>query len=138
MRSAAGRSVYVPSATVDSRYSFMSISCTAWMSLREATRACTLVRSSLVVLSMRSIICCCLSIQYRWFPNTVRPTGCRMFESAITIRLAPAVLTKIKAPGRKNKGENFRNKGNKMGEEAGGRGGDTVKHTFHLSSGGSE
>lgn len=52
-------------------------------------RAWILVRPSRVVLSMRSIICCCLSIQYRWFPNTVRPTGCRMLESAITIRLAP-------------------------------------------------
>lgn len=59
------------------------------MSLSWAIRAWTLVLPSRPVMSIFSIICCCLSIQYSQFSNTVSPTGCKMLESSNTIRLAP-------------------------------------------------
>lgn len=62
---------------------------TAWMPDRYWSRPWMRVLFSPVSLSTHSIICCCLSIQYRWSPNTVRPTGWRMLESWRTIRLAP-------------------------------------------------
>lgn len=62
---------------------------TAWMPVRYWIRPWMRVLFSPFSLSTRSIICCCLSIQYRWSPKTVRPTGCRMLESWRTIRLAP-------------------------------------------------
>ena len=70
-------------------YSWRFSSFTAWMSLSWAIRAWTLVLPSRPVMSIFSIICCCLSIQYSQFSNTVSPTGCRMLESSNTIRLAP-------------------------------------------------
>lgn len=71
-------------------YSWMLSSFTAWMSLSCAIRAWTFVRPSRPVISIFSIICCCLSIQYSQFSNTVSPTGCKILESSKTIRLAPA------------------------------------------------
>lgn len=73
-----------------SLYSCRLSSFTAWMSLSCAMRAWTFVRPSRPVISIFSIICCCLSIQYSQFSNTVSPTGCRILESSKTIRLAPA------------------------------------------------
>lgn len=70
-------------------YSWRFSSFTAWMSLSWAIRAWTLVLPSRPVMSIFSIICCCLSIQYSQFSNTVSPTGCRMLVSSNTIRLAP-------------------------------------------------
>lgn len=73
-----------------SLYSCRLSSFTAWMSLSCAIRAWTFVRPSRPVISIFSIICCCLSIQYSQFSKTVSPTGCRILESSKTIRLAPA------------------------------------------------
>lgn len=73
-------------------YSWMLSSFTAWMSLSCAIRAWTFVRPSRPVISIFSIICCCLSIQYSQFSNTVSPTGCKILESSKTIRLAPAEI----------------------------------------------
>lgn len=70
-------------------YSCMLSSLTAWISLSWVIRAWTFIRPSRSVVSIFSIICWCLSIQYSQFSNTVSPTGCSMLVSSKTIRLAP-------------------------------------------------